>query len=116
MVDFFDRIKGPPQAEAVLAENEATRQKHQLIERLLDWLMENWTGDSITARQIRLYGPYPFRPPAPPTLAVELAQELAARGWLRPIKTQRRDSWEWKIGRPAPRAQAEAENCLVKPN
>jgi hypothetical protein len=100
---LFERLsKGRTPIDEAPPTEETTKQpyeKHKLIERLLDWLMNRWVGDSVTAFQIRHHGPYPFRPPASSTLAVDIAEELVARGWLMAVKPRRRDSKEWKIAR-----------------
>jgi hypothetical protein len=92
-VSLFERIKSP-QTETAATE-ETTKQKQQLIARLLDWLLNNWSRDTITARQICDFGPYPLRNDK--TATSDLAQELVARGWLVSIKPRRHDSLKWKI-------------------
>jgi hypothetical protein len=96
VANLFERLDEGRQAPAT---NEtAEQEKSQSVERLLSWLINNWRGDTITARQIRLHGPYPCR--REPTMILDLAQELCQRGWLLPIvKPRRHDTREWKIGR-----------------
>jgi hypothetical protein len=91
--DIFDRLEPPAPAEAT-----SEHEKSQSIERLLSWLLNNWTKDTITGRQLRYYGPYPLRNEKKATL--NLMQELADRGWVFQIPLRRRDARKWKIGRP----------------
>jgi hypothetical protein len=91
---LFERLNAgrPP-----LPATEGTEhKKFPSIERLLNWLTHNWPGDTITARQIRVYGPYPLRNEKKATL--DLAQGLVERGWLIPLKPERHDTRKWKIG------------------
>ena len=92
--NLFDRLNAgrPP-----LPATEGTEQeKNQAIERLLNWLINNWPRDTITACQISHWGPYPLRNETDTVL--DLMQNLCARGWTQPIKPQRRDSRVWRIG------------------
>ena len=95
---FFARfIDSPAEKERLAAEPiESEQEKSQAIERLLNWLINNWTRDTITARQIKHYGPYPLRNETKATL--DLAQGLVERGWLIPLKPERHDMRKWKIG------------------
>jgi hypothetical protein len=91
---LFERLNAgrPP-----LPATEGTEhKKYQSIERLLNWLVNNWPQDTITARQIRVYGPYPLRDE--PKAILNLAQDLCQRGWLIPLKPRRHDARAWKIG------------------
>src|SRR5262245_63147046 len=53
--NLFERVKGPPRTEAASSEeaNKQSDKKHQLVERLLEWLMHTWTRDTVTIFQIR---------------------------------------------------------------
>jgi hypothetical protein len=93
MPSLFDRLERAPAVDAA-----SKQETSHLIERLLTWLTHNWTKDTITARQLTHYGPYPIRNETKATL--ELAQELVARGWLIPLRPRRHDARVWKIGRP----------------
>jgi hypothetical protein len=95
---FFARfIDSPAEKERLAAEAiESEQGKSQLIERLLSWLVNNWAKSTITAWQIKHYGPYPLRNETKATL--DLAQELVERGWLIPFKPARHDMRKWKIG------------------
>jgi hypothetical protein len=93
MGNLFDRLEPPP------TEAASQHEKSQSIERLLNWLTSNWREPTITARQIRLYGPYPLRNEKKATL--DLMQGLVERGWICSVKPKRHDSREWKIGRPS---------------
>jgi hypothetical protein len=94
MSSLFKRLERPAPTEAT-----STSEKTQSIERLLNWLTNNWTKDTITVRQLITYGPYPLRNET--KAALELADGLAVRGWIWPIEPERRDvrTRKWKIGR-----------------
>src|SRR5215475_7489470 len=94
MASLFERLNaGRPATES------SEQEKTQSIERLLSWLVNNWPQDTITLRQLRIYGPNPLRNETKAILG--LAQDLCTRGWISPIKAQRCDSKVWKI---APRS------------
>ena len=93
MGSLFEKLRGRP----LPTEEAGKHDKSQSLERLLSWLVNNWAKDTITARQIRVYGPYPLRNETQATL--DLAQGLVERGWLFPVAPRRHDSREWKIGR-----------------
>ena len=95
MGNLFERLGQPPPTKP---HSKEARQ----IERLLDWLINHWTKDTITARGIYNYGPYPLRNEKTATL--NLAQILVERGWLVPVRPRQYRSREWKIGRPTPRS------------
>src|SRR5262245_45736801 len=78
------------------AEETTKHEKTQSIERLLSWLTHNWPRDTITLRQLRIYGPSPLRNETKAIL--ELAQDLCTRGWLCPLVPRRHDTRAWKIG------------------
>jgi len=66
------------------------------IEKLLDWLINHWAKDTVTAQEAYTYGPRSIRDKK---TTLRLAQILVEQGWLVPIKTRRRDMWEWQIVR-----------------
>jgi hypothetical protein len=84
---IFERLGQPP----------PTNQPHRNAsptEKLLDWIMNYWTEDTLTARDICALGPNPTRDRKK---AFEAAEILVKRGCLTPVKAHRRDSCEWKI-------------------
>jgi hypothetical protein len=97
MVSLFERLdKGRPPPPTEKGHRDVTP-----TEKLLDWIMNYWTEDTLTARDICCYGPNPTRDRE---RAINSAEILVKRGWLAPIKAHRRDSREWQIVRkPAPK-------------
>jgi hypothetical protein len=93
VANLFDRLERPAPTE----EGSTHDEKSQLTGRLLTWLTNNWTRNTITVKQIITYGPYPLRNET--KAALELAQELVERGWLVPLKPERHDMRKFKIGR-----------------
>jgi hypothetical protein len=94
VANLFERLDAGRSAPAT---NEAAEQeKSQSVERLLNWLVNNWPHDRITARQVYSRGPYPLRNEKKATL--DLAQGLVERGWLYPLKSRRHDTRAWAIG------------------
>jgi hypothetical protein len=70
-------------------------QKDPPLERLLDWVVNSWPRPVIDVRSICTYGPRPRNRKK----AIELAETLAANGWLEPLKPHRRDRRVWRIAR-----------------
>lgn len=70
-------------------------QKDDHAQRLLTWL-PRWPRDTITVRQIRVYGPHNIRNRRS---AIDAAEVLVANGWLKPIKPSRPDTYAWQITR-----------------
>ena len=66
------------------------------IEKLRDWLVNYWAKETVTAQEAYTYGPHSIRDKK---TTLRLAQILVEQGWLVPIKTRRRDMWEWQIVR-----------------
>ena len=66
------------------------------IEKLLDWLVNHWAKDTITAREIYTHGPNSIRDKK---TTLYLAQILVKRGWLVPVNTRQYNTHEWKIVR-----------------
>jgi len=97
--NLFDQLR-----PALPATDGTEQEKTQSIERLLNWLVNNWPRDTITLRQLRVYGPSPLRNETKAIL--ELAQDLCTRGWLCPLVPRRRDTRAWKIGHKSNSSQA----------
>ena len=70
-----------------------TQNKDNPAQRLWTWL-PRWPRDTITVRQIRVYGPYNLRDRRS---AIDAAEVLVANGWLKAIKASRSDTYAWKI-------------------
>jgi hypothetical protein len=66
------------------------------IEKLLDWLVNRWPGDTVKTVNILQYGPRGTRSPKAAKASAEI---LVERGWLTPLKTRRYIDREWKIER-----------------
>jgi len=64
------------------------------IEKLLDWLVNHWAKDTITAREIYTHGPNSIRNKK---TTLGLAQILVEQGWLVPTETRQYNTHEWKI-------------------
>ena len=77
--------------------SEPKQQTSPLLEDLLNWLLNRWTGPSVTARDVSRFGPGPLRNDKETTL--NLTEVLVRQGWLIPLKTHRKDRREWKIAR-----------------
>jgi hypothetical protein len=65
-----------------------------LAQKLLNWLVHEWTNPTVSARNIYTYGPNAIRDRE---TTLSLAKILVDHGWLRPIKTRRSDMREWQI-------------------
>ena len=74
---LFERLdKGrPPPTEEVIKQPRGDSP----IEKLLDWLVNHWAKDTITAREIYTHGPNSIRDKK---TTLGLAQILVERGWL----------------------------------
>jgi hypothetical protein len=64
-----------------------------LAQALLDWL-QNRGKPTVTARDIYTYGPGAIRDRG---TTLELANILVSHGWLREVRTHRRDRLEWEV-------------------
>ena len=73
------------------------QQTSPLLEDLLDWLLNRWTGTTITARDVSRCGPSVLR--SDRRTISNLTEVLVRQGWLIPLKTWRKDKQEWKIAR-----------------
>jgi hypothetical protein len=89
---LFDRLKAqPPQEPTPPTTPQPTP---QAARELLDWLQHNWGQPTIRARDLYRYGPYRTRGRES---ALESAEILVKRGWLIPLKANRRDTKKWQI-------------------
>src|SRR5262249_57649362 len=79
---LFERLdKGrPPPTEEVIKQLRGDSP----IEKLLDWLVNHWAKDTVTAREIYTHGPNSIRDKK---TTLGLAQILVERGWLVPVNT-----------------------------
>ena len=84
----LDKGQQPPPTE------EASKRPPRDLERLTNWLINNWTKDTITAREIYMYGPCSIRDKR---TTLNLAEILVERGQLVPTKPRRHDMHEWQI-------------------
>jgi hypothetical protein len=105
---FFARyIDSPAEKERLRVTNASP------AEKLLDWIMNFWMEDTLTARDICALGPNPTRDRKK---AFEAAEILVKRGCLAPVKAHRRDSCEWKIVWKSSAAAASVQVCGVQAN
>jgi hypothetical protein len=72
---------------------EIKQPQKDAAQRLLTWL-PRWPRDTITVRQIRVYGPKCLKGRMD---AINAAEVLVANGWLTSTKAQRPDTYAWKI-------------------
>ena len=63
---------------------------------LLDWLMNRWTKNSVTLRDVLVFGPGCVRDRE---VALSLMQTLVARRWVAEVKAHRYDMKRWGIAR-----------------
>ena len=84
--------RSEPRSGANTVSSELTRD----LQKLHEWLQNDWNKPTISARDIYKFGPNSIRDPKK---AIGLAEILAGHGWLIPNKTRRRDMREWKIVR-----------------
>jgi hypothetical protein len=66
------------------------------IGKLLDWLVNDWKKPTVTAGEIRVYGPNATRDKQ---MLLSLTQSLVERGWLVPIPTRQRNMKQWRVVR-----------------
>jgi hypothetical protein len=73
------------------------KKTHQLegAQKLLSWLMR-WRKNTITAREIRIFGPYAIRDQK---RALDAAKKLVINGWLIPLPARKYHHYEWQIVR-----------------
>ena len=71
------------------------KQPHSDAQKLLNFL-QHWAKDTVTVRQIRVYGPRGLRDRRS---AIDAAEILVANGWLNSIKPSRPDTYAWQIVR-----------------
>jgi hypothetical protein len=62
---------------------------------LLDWL-QRWTKDTVTAREICIYGPNSLRDRK---RALDAAERLVRNGWLIPLPARKYHHYEWQVVR-----------------
>ena len=105
---FFARyIDEPEKAQPKLDEPEIIRRGPRGVsplihrsssptEKLLSWMVNYWPKPTVTARDIRAYGPYCTRDP---TDVVSRTKTLVQYGWLIPVRAWRRDMKKWRIVR-----------------
>jgi hypothetical protein len=77
----------------------STRKARQLegAQKLLSWL-QRWTKDTITAREIRIFGPCALRDQK---RALDAAEKLTKNGWLIPLPARKYHHYVWQIVRRA---------------
>src|SRR5262249_55087277 len=91
MTNLFERLsKERPTTTSI-------RKARQLedAQKLLDWLMR-WSKDTITARQICIYGPNSLRNQK---RALNAAEKLVKNGWLIPLPARKYHHYVWQIVR-----------------
>ena len=98
MTGLFDRLRAgqPLLTEATSPPKEKVEQPRKDLELLLGWLMDRWTEDRVTLREIQAFGPNPIRNKEK---ILSLMQTLTAQGWTTPAKPHRYDMKRWKIAR-----------------
>jgi hypothetical protein len=89
MATLFERLGRSAPSET------AQKPEPEPAQLLLTWL-QKWTRPTITARQIRIYGPTRTRKPE---VAIAAAEKLVRQGWLTPIKELQRNRRRWGIVR-----------------
>jgi|SRR5215813_1105900 len=77
-------------------ERPPTNLKYQPAGRLLNWLTNYWTEPTISLKQICWRGPVEARKRKS---AIDLAETLAQRGFLIPVRGYEHRSKVWKIVR-----------------
>jgi len=100
MVSLFERLdKGRPPPAEDRPKPEANTVSSQLardLQKLHDWLQNDWNKPTIRARDICRFGPNAIRDRK---RAIDLAKILVGHGWLIPNQTRRRNMKEWQIVR-----------------
>jgi hypothetical protein len=82
--------EGQPKPEANTVNSD---QKLQAAQKLLNWLLR-WPKETVSAREIRQFGPSATRDPQD---AMNSAEILTRHGWLSPMQSKRRDRREWRV-------------------
>lgn len=90
LIERLRKGRQPPIEETI----EQLRRNSPQIEKLRDWLVNHWAKPTVTAREIRIYGPNSIRDGK---IALSTAEILVEQGWLVPLKGRRRDMREWQI-------------------
>jgi hypothetical protein len=87
---------GPEDQEKDQTSRPKQPQKTVAAQRLLDWILSDPARVSITALEIRQFGPRALRNRES---ALAAAEVLEKAGWLISTETCRRDSYKWQIVR-----------------
>ena len=98
MANLFERLSKGRASPTEPSPTEAgikQPRKDDPAQKLLDWL-QRWTKDTVSARDIRIYGPNSLRDKKS---AVRSAEILVHFGWLAPIRSLRYDQRVWRITR-----------------
>jgi hypothetical protein len=85
-----------PRGPMAQPEVPSTDYKSPPIERMIEWLMRRWPGDTVSTRNILQFGPRPLRTRKKARATAEI---LVKHGWLTPLKTRRYMDREWRIER-----------------
>jgi hypothetical protein len=100
MVSLFERLgKGrPPPAEdrPKPETNTVGSELARDLQKLHDWLQNDWNKPTVCLRDICYRGPNSMRNRK---RAINLTEILVGHGWLIPNPTRRRDRKEWQIVR-----------------
>jgi|SRR6516162_5636128 hypothetical protein len=92
-MNLFERLdRGRPKPPTKEAQEISPAQK------LLDWL-QRWNKDTITVRDVHIYGPRPLKGRKNVTAAAEV---LVQNGWLTPLKPHQYNMHKWRITRKPP--------------
>jgi hypothetical protein len=91
MASIFQRLAKTRPAPPV---EEKTKPDH--AQRMLDWLINKWTRESVSVSDLMTFGP---RPRQNAEEALKLASILERQGWLTPKNTPRKDMQHWNIVR-----------------
>jgi hypothetical protein len=81
---------------AQFIDDQKKEELNSLAQKLLDWLQHDWTGPTISAREIYRLGPNSIRDRKN---AIDQAEILVEHGRLIPIETRRADMKKWQIVR-----------------
>jgi len=99
-MNLFERLnKGQPPPAEDRPKPEANTASSELardLQKLHDWLQNDWNKPTIRARDICRLGPNSIRGRK---RAVDLAKILVGHGWLIPNQTRRRNMLEWRVVR-----------------
>jgi len=79
-----------------MSKNTVPARKLSPEQKLLNWIQHVWPNATLCARDIYRYSPRPIRDQKS---AMDLAEILVARGWLKPTRSHRYDRYVWQIMR-----------------